>query len=777
MPHLEICEDCRTVWSHAADAPTVNAARAWTIGRYEVRGTLGAGGVGVVLLGWDPVLHREVALKFTSARGASALREAQALAAIRHRNVVAVHDFGEADGDVYITMERAVGVTFETWWLGEGTAARVKALLDVAAGLCAIHAAGLVHCDLKPRNIVVTPGGDVVIVDLGLATASGASDASSGGTPGFVAPELARGAPPAVTSDVYAFWCVARHGLAAAPMTARQRRALDALIARGTSDDPAQRFGSARESAEALRALFLARRGARMMVAAALVVVGGAAAVLALRAPSATCASAPPAWPAFARARWMTQHPEVRGRVEALVAREGGAGEALLAGACEADAADAVALRTRWCVGASWRWTYGRLLQIADGGDVPDALDELLQGVPAESCAPGRVTASPPAVPADATPASRFLHAVVLAESDALPAARVRRLTALAATIDGANNPGLAAAWNLELADAHERMGDNRAAEASAQAAVEIATRNGDDLVLARARLSVYMLRDAADRSAAVRDQEIEAVVARAGSPGLMAMFHNAAGLRATAQGDIPRARAQFERAIAAFAEIELAPASFHGAAEQNLGVALQYAGDLEAAQAHFDRASALLTERFGPRHVEVLGARLASGLCQLYRGHVAEAGDTLDRLADEVAAAGRSRTTLGANLAMARCQAAQAKKADPLTRCREALAIGRAVFGTGDVANVPALLAVAQLVMRESARDALPMLEEAIAIAERQANHPTDLPYARGLYALALKVAGRAREGEAIARAAIDDLERLGQAQLVAALRTHFSL
>ncbi len=387
------------MWSHASDAS--ESPNAWTIGRYEVRGTLGAGGIGVVLLGWDPVLQREVALKFTSARGASALREAQALAAIRHRNVVTVHDFGEADGDVYITMERAVGVTFETWWLGEGMAARVRALLDVAAGLDAIHAAGLVHCDLKPRNIVVTPGGDVVIVDLGLATDRGANDAAAGGTPGFVAPEVMRGAPPSVASDVYAFWCVARHALAGSSMTARQRRTLDAMIVRGTSEDPAQRFGSASESAGALRALFFAPRRSRMILAGVLgvAVVAGGTAVLALRAPAVTCASDPPAWPAFASARWMTQHSDVRGRLEALVTRESRAGEALLAGACEADAADAVALRTRWCVGAGGGGPYGRLVEIADGGDAPGALDEAPARRAGRAARPGRVTASRPPCP------------------------------------------------------------------------------------------------------------------------------------------------------------------------------------------------------------------------------------------------------------------------------------------------------------------------------------------------------------------------------------------
>jgi tetratricopeptide (TPR) repeat protein/predicted Ser/Thr protein kinase len=774
LPHVESCDTCRAIWLHARDIDTAT----WNVGRYEVRGTLGAGGLGVVLLGWDPVLQREVAIKFPANRGTLLLREAQALAAIRHRNVVAVHDFGEVDGDVYFTMERVEGVPFDTWWLGAATPERLRAVVDIAAGLAAIHAAGLVHCDIKPGNIVVTQGGEVVIVDLGLATSHGDATAFAGGTPGFRAPELERGGAASVATDEYAFWCVVRACFATAKLSAGQRKRLDAMIARGTSAAPGERFGALSACGAALRTLAAPPRRRALLASGALAAVAGiATTAFALTRGASTCDDALPAWSADIErglANQLQARPAVLARVRGFVEHERAVSHELLAGACKAPQSP-TALRTKGCVLASWRWIDGNVRKIAAGRDVASALDELPVGVPMDHCAPGSVSATPPAVDADATPASRTLHVAIAATEGLPPDEAIRQLAALGPAVDAAGNRGLGAAWHLELADAQRRAGKERDAIASAEAAIDLATRNGDDLVLARARLHAYLLRDVPDRKSTVRDAEVEAIVARVGSPGLLATFHNAAGQRALSHGDIPRARSLLEQAATAQAALELAPSSQRGSAEQNLGVALQFGGDLDGAQAHFERAVEVFTARYGAGHEITAGARLNAAHNQLYRGKIPDAVAALDALAAELVAAKRDHTALGAQVAAARCQGGQASGHDALARCTEALALGRAVFGKGNVEIVPSLLAVAQLTMATSVRGALPYLEEAIAIAGNQAGNPTDLPYARGLYALALDVVGRKAEGRAIAKLAIGDLERLGQRELAAAVRQKF--
>jgi hypothetical protein len=209
------------------------------------------------------------------------------------------------------------------------------------------------------------------------------------------------------------------------------------------------------------------------------------------------------------------------------------------------------------------------------------------------------------------------------------------------------------------------------------------------------------------------------------------------------------------------------------GSSEQNLGVALQFSRKMEDAQVHFERAVSIFTARYGPSHDEPLGARLAAASNAMWLGKIDHAAQELEALA----ATQTAPTALGARIAMARCQVAQVQKREPLERCKEALATSRAVFGNSDVEIIPPLLAVAQLTMRTSVKDAVPLLEEAVALAEKSAGNPTDLPYARGLYALALKVTGRAKDGEAIAKLALPELERLGQKELVATLRQHFAL
>jgi serine/threonine-protein kinase len=188
-------------------------------GRYTVLEQLGQGGMGVVLAAYDARLDRRVALKLLlprrEARGDEAararlLREAQAMARLSHPNVVAVYDAGSLeDGHIFIAMEMVEGQTLRQWTKERARSWRevLEAFLAAGRGLAAAHAAGLVHRDFKPENVLVGRDGRVRVTDFGTAlTLPGAVP----GTPRYLAPELLTGAPADARSDVFAF-CVSLH--------------------------------------------------------------------------------------------------------------------------------------------------------------------------------------------------------------------------------------------------------------------------------------------------------------------------------------------------------------------------------------------------------------------------------------------------------------------------------------------------------------------------------------------------------------------------------------
>ncbi len=161
--------------------PTKHPARPRTrgelLGRYLLLAELGAGAMGVVWAAYDPELDRRVALKLLVGGHDSErlLREAQALARLAHPNVVAVYDAGETDGDVWLAMELVDGVTFKTWLKRQpvrlGWREVLAALIPAGRGVAAAHAAGLIHRDLKPDNIMVGGDGRTRVMDFGLARA------------------------------------------------------------------------------------------------------------------------------------------------------------------------------------------------------------------------------------------------------------------------------------------------------------------------------------------------------------------------------------------------------------------------------------------------------------------------------------------------------------------------------------------------------------------------------------------------------------------------------
>ena len=190
---------------------------------YEIVGIIGFGGMGVVLKGFEPALDRYVAVKLlvphlasSGAARARFDREARAAAAVLHENVVAIHRVAEAKDLPYLVMPYMAGESLQKR-LDERGPMQINQILrigmQIASGLEAAHAQGLVHRDIKPANILLDKGVErVTITDFGLARA--ADDASltrSGviaGTPLYMSPEQARGEPLDCRSDLFSLGSV-----------------------------------------------------------------------------------------------------------------------------------------------------------------------------------------------------------------------------------------------------------------------------------------------------------------------------------------------------------------------------------------------------------------------------------------------------------------------------------------------------------------------------------------------------------------------------------------
>lgn len=303
--HIDRCVDCsRLVGAFArafvdddtqAEPAAVSRrlASGERVGRYVIQSGLGEGGMGVVYRALDPDLDREVALKLVLSAAAAtearkrALTEARALARLAHPNVVAVHEVGEFEGQLYIAMEHVEGATLASWSSHERSlAARLDMLIQAGRGLAAAHDRGIIHRDFKPKNLLVGTDGRLRVLDFGLARhrdeqaptlaspaererwlAAKTKTGAILGTPFHVAPEQFDGRPADASSDQFAFCVVAFEALygrrpfagatweelssavrsgRTAPVLVSEGvpKAVRGAIARGLSVEPSRRFPS-----------------------------------------------------------------------------------------------------------------------------------------------------------------------------------------------------------------------------------------------------------------------------------------------------------------------------------------------------------------------------------------------------------------------------------------------------------------------------------------------------------------------------------------------------
>jgi eukaryotic-like serine/threonine-protein kinase len=278
------------------------------LGRYEIRSSLGAGGMGEVYRARDTQLGRDVAVKVLPStysvdkdRLSRFEQEACAASALNHPNILIVHDIGAHDGAPYIVSELLEGETLRKR-IGGTPLAQRRAIdygLQIALGLAAAHEKGIVHRDLKPDNIFITNDGRVKILDFGLAklTQIDADQAQTDiptrrvdtepgvvmGTVGYMAPEQLKGHPADQRSDIFSFGAIlyemlsgqrAFHGESTAetmsailkedpPELSETNKsvspALERLVIHCLEKNPEARFYSARDLAFALEALTTAQ--------------------------------------------------------------------------------------------------------------------------------------------------------------------------------------------------------------------------------------------------------------------------------------------------------------------------------------------------------------------------------------------------------------------------------------------------------------------------------------------------------------------------------------
>lgn len=222
---------------------------------------VGGGGTGVVYRATDTLLGRTVAVKALDITldPEIARREARALARLDHPHIVALHDLLEDNGRIYLVMEFVEGVTLEERLEERGALdlePALRLIRQVGGAVARAHAAGILHCDIKPANVLIAESGMAKLADFTLARhLQGApAGATAGATAGFAAPEQWHGGPIDGRTDVYALGRLLAVTLGGPNPRSSRDRAARAVIARATADDPAQRFAGVGEMLTALPA-------------------------------------------------------------------------------------------------------------------------------------------------------------------------------------------------------------------------------------------------------------------------------------------------------------------------------------------------------------------------------------------------------------------------------------------------------------------------------------------------------------------------------------------
>ncbi len=267
------------------------------IGKYEIQGELGTGGMGVVYKGWDPAISREVAIKGLNKQALSEgeresvlsrfRREAQAVGRLVHPRIVQIYDFIEDEDAAYIIMEMVHGKTLAQYLASQdrfGLREIGQIIAQTLDGIGYAHAQGVVHRDMKPANIMINNDGRIKINDFGVAHIESSTLTRVGdliGTPSYMSPEQFTGAEIGGSADLYSIGVIAYelltgrkpfmgslvelmqqavHAAPEKPSSLNDKLApeMDTVLAKALAKKPEDRYHTASEFSEAFKAAIAA---------------------------------------------------------------------------------------------------------------------------------------------------------------------------------------------------------------------------------------------------------------------------------------------------------------------------------------------------------------------------------------------------------------------------------------------------------------------------------------------------------------------------------------
>lgn len=636
--------------------------------RFEVTRTLGRGGMGLVVLAHDPALRREVAIKLVASTASRPLavleREARAMAMVVHPNVLVVHEIGRHEDGLFIAMEYVDGETLRRWLAREPRTAReiVAKFIQAARGLHAAHAAGLVHRDFKPDNVLVGRDGRVRVADFGLArevrdddarrhaapTIGSESADALGGTPGYMAPEQFADGTCGPASDQFAFGVAMYEALCNArpyptgvwnasaqelrPLPSSMPRWLRRVVARTVALDPAERFADLATVADALERGIGERTRARRWLALGAGLGLSAAGALALRGEQPCVGDDPrltALWSeprraaiteAFARSvahgdeiaattvHWLDRHVEQIATVRR---------EVCLAARVHDTLGPTMFDRANACLDARLDALAGVLDAFTDASDavVRDAEDALARLRSPATCGDAAILAhavSPPDDPEIRERVAEYSSALVRLRSSlfARPLAdsieTLEEILALARRTGHA--PTIAQAQHV-LAEAVLEAGDNARATALTREAYFAARAAGDHQQAARSAAALAYLAgvtgDDADVALIWLDHVRADLIAKTATPELEVDVESVAGQVLVRAGRPQDAIGHFRAAIDAGIR-EGVHAHKLAIAFNELATALDATGALDEALINFDEGLALAERELGAHNTTV---------------------------------------------------------------------------------------------------------------------------------------------------------------------------
>ena len=679
-------------------------ARKIRIGRFEVVRRVGGGATGVVYEAHDPQLERRVAIKLLRPGAAIPLdkaeqwlaREAKTLAKLSHPNVVPVYDVGTHDDQVFIALEYVAGATMREWMADSPSWPEVvDVFVQAAQGLAAAHAAGVVHRDFKPENVLIGDDGRVRVSDFGIArrlddgartdgeplddtSSEDVRDATThraAGTPSYMAPEQFLGDPVDARTDQFGF-CVALHEalygsrpfagttrqtLAANVIAGRRRTPeiaqpppvwLDRVIARGLSVDPAQRFASM----DALLSQ-LQRRPGKRRLAIGLAFAAGVAATAALavtssEAPASPCGDAEQrlslVWNAN-RAGGIRQAfedtqlsyaPDTATRITHALDGYGTQWKHAYAGACRGVAED-VAMRRMHCLQSRLLELDSLVTELSTADRA--AVEHSISGVAS--------LLDPAACEHAATPQSR--HPASGLEADAL-----REQIANAKAKKDAGHPREALPLARDAARRAQDLGDptlsaeallvagqterallgmiaRNEAQATIYAAVLAAQAAGRPDIEARAMVEYLGVNESIGELDRVMEWEprVREAVAKVGDPPeLVGRIEYTLALASSFRGHQDQAEAHAEASLAQFMKGGPGAQRFAATTHNLLGELVFGTGDYTAALPHYERALDITMDAFGPNHTWAANAYGNMAEVYHYLGRFREADDLYRR-------------------------------------------------------------------------------------------------------------------------------------------------